>query len=167
MASYAPLFAHVDAWQWTPNLIWFDNLKSFGTPNYYVQQVFGQNHGTTDSADHSERRCQGRARRDLLERLRSTSATHEVIVKLVNPGDDARTFTLTLDGCDGDQRGADRADGPTDVENSIAAPTTVAPRKVTAAPSRSGTPVFSAGTCAARVETAHQLGTCARRTRVS
>jgi alpha-N-arabinofuranosidase len=37
MASYAPLFAHVDAWQWTPDLIWFDNLRSYGTPNYYVQ----------------------------------------------------------------------------------------------------------------------------------
>jgi hypothetical protein len=36
MASYAPLFGHVDAWQWSPNLIWFDNLRSFGTPSYYV-----------------------------------------------------------------------------------------------------------------------------------
>ena len=45
MASYAPLFAHVDAWQWTPNLIWFDNLRSFGTPNYYVQQLFSRNRG--------------------------------------------------------------------------------------------------------------------------
>jgi alpha-N-arabinofuranosidase len=40
MASYAPLFAHVDAWQWTPDLIWFNNLKSFGTANYYVQKLF-------------------------------------------------------------------------------------------------------------------------------
>jgi hypothetical protein len=31
MASYAPLFAHIDGWQWTPNLIWFDNLRSYGT----------------------------------------------------------------------------------------------------------------------------------------
>ncbi|MGI8565497.1 MAG: alpha-L-arabinofuranosidase C-terminal domain-containing protein, partial [Pyrinomonadaceae bacterium] len=46
MASYAPLFAHVDAWQWTPNMIWFDNLRSFGTPNYYVQKMFGANVGT-------------------------------------------------------------------------------------------------------------------------
>ncbi len=45
MASYAPLFAHVDLWQWRPNLIWFDNLKVFGTPNYYVQQLFSRNRG--------------------------------------------------------------------------------------------------------------------------
>jgi alpha-N-arabinofuranosidase len=47
MCSYAPLFAHVDAWQWTPDLIWFDNLSSFGTANYYVQKLFSNNKGTT------------------------------------------------------------------------------------------------------------------------
>jgi alpha-N-arabinofuranosidase len=46
MSSYAPLFAHVDAWQWTPNLIWFDNLRSYGTPSYYVQKLFGANRGS-------------------------------------------------------------------------------------------------------------------------
>jgi alpha-N-arabinofuranosidase len=46
MASYAPLFAHVDAWQWTPDLIWFDNLRSYATPNYYVQQLYSLNKGT-------------------------------------------------------------------------------------------------------------------------
>jgi alpha-L-arabinofuranosidase len=45
LASYAPLFAHVDAWQWTPNLIWTDNLRIHGTPNYYVQQLFSTNRG--------------------------------------------------------------------------------------------------------------------------
>jgi alpha-N-arabinofuranosidase len=45
LSAYAPLLAHVDAWQWTPNLIWFDNLESFGTPSYHVQQLFGANRG--------------------------------------------------------------------------------------------------------------------------
>ena len=45
MASYAPLFGHADAWQWTPNLIWVDNLRLYGTPNYYVQQLFSRNRG--------------------------------------------------------------------------------------------------------------------------
>jgi alpha-L-arabinofuranosidase len=47
MSAYAPLFAHTDAWQWRPNLIWFDNLRSFATPNYYVQQLFAANRGET------------------------------------------------------------------------------------------------------------------------
>ena len=40
MASYAPLFAHIEGWQWTPNLIWLDNLRSYATPDYYVQKLF-------------------------------------------------------------------------------------------------------------------------------
>lgn len=46
MSSYAPLFAHVDAWQWAPDLIWFNSLNSYGTPNYYVQKMFATNKGT-------------------------------------------------------------------------------------------------------------------------
>ncbi|MBN1108079.1 MAG: alpha-L-arabinofuranosidase, partial [Bacteroidales bacterium] len=46
MASYAPLLAHVDAWQWRPDLIWFDNLNVIGTPNYYVQKLFSTHRGT-------------------------------------------------------------------------------------------------------------------------
>ena len=46
MASYAPLLAHVGAWQWRPDLIWFDNLSSIGTPNYYVQKIFSNYKGT-------------------------------------------------------------------------------------------------------------------------
>lgn len=46
MASYAPLFAHIDGWQWTPDLIWVNNLQSYGTPNYYVQKLYSINKGT-------------------------------------------------------------------------------------------------------------------------
>ena len=46
LATYAPLFAHVDAWQWKPDLIWFDNLNVVRTPNYYVQQMYARNSGT-------------------------------------------------------------------------------------------------------------------------
>lgn len=46
MCSYAPLFAHAEGWQWTPDLIWFDNLASYATPNYYVQKLFANYKGT-------------------------------------------------------------------------------------------------------------------------
>ncbi len=46
MCTYAPLFAHVEGWQWRPDLIWMDNLRTLRTPNYYVQQLFAQNAGT-------------------------------------------------------------------------------------------------------------------------
>lgn len=48
MSSYAPLFGHEEAWQWRPNLIWFDNLATYATPNYYVQQLFSRNRGDVE-----------------------------------------------------------------------------------------------------------------------
>ena len=45
-ATYAPLFAHVDGWQWKPDLIWFDNLTSVRSANWYVQMLYGTNRGT-------------------------------------------------------------------------------------------------------------------------
>ncbi len=47
MASYAPLFGHVDGWQWSPDLIWVDNLKVYGTPSYQVQKLYATNNGTS------------------------------------------------------------------------------------------------------------------------
>jgi alpha-N-arabinofuranosidase len=47
MASYAPLFVNVnkDALQWQPDLIGYDASTSYGSPTYYVQRMFANNHG--------------------------------------------------------------------------------------------------------------------------
>ena len=45
MATYAPLFAHVEGWQWRPDLIWFDNLRSMRTASWHVQHLYGQYKG--------------------------------------------------------------------------------------------------------------------------
>jgi alpha-L-arabinofuranosidase len=46
LASYAPLFANVNGIQWHPNLIYYDSSRGmFGTPSYYVQELFSQNRG--------------------------------------------------------------------------------------------------------------------------
>lgn len=46
MATYAPLFAHVEGWQWRPDMIWFDNLRSVPTASYYVQQLYSTYKGS-------------------------------------------------------------------------------------------------------------------------
>ena len=46
MATYAPLLAHVEGWQWRPDLIWFDNLRSVRSCSWYVQSLYGHNKGT-------------------------------------------------------------------------------------------------------------------------
>jgi alpha-L-arabinofuranosidase len=45
MASYAPLFANVNYKRWNPDLINFNSAKVYGTPSYYVQQMFSANRG--------------------------------------------------------------------------------------------------------------------------
>lgn len=45
MSCYAPLFGKTGYNQWQPNLIWFNNSEVFGTPSYYVQQIFSTNIG--------------------------------------------------------------------------------------------------------------------------
>ena len=45
LASYAPLFQHVHYGSWFPNLIIYDNFRSFAIPTYYVWRLFGGNRG--------------------------------------------------------------------------------------------------------------------------
>jgi alpha-L-arabinofuranosidase len=45
LACYAPLFCNVSNQDWTPNLIYFNGTQVYGTPSYYVQQMFSQNRG--------------------------------------------------------------------------------------------------------------------------
>ncbi|AUS81971.1 alpha-N-arabinofuranosidase [Actinoalloteichus sp. AHMU CJ021] len=45
MASYAPLLANVDYVQWSPDLIWFDNHRSWGSTSYETQKLFMTNVG--------------------------------------------------------------------------------------------------------------------------
>lgn len=83
LSSYAPLFAHADAWQWTPDLIWFNNLQSYGTPNYYVQQLFSKNKGThVLNLQENGKPLEGE--NGLYATASLDSASSEVLVKLVN-----------------------------------------------------------------------------------
>jgi alpha-L-arabinofuranosidase len=95
MASYAPLFSNTEAWQWTPDLIWVDSLRVSLTPNYFVQQLFSCHRG--DEVLPVE--IGGLGNSPALY----ASATHddqagEIILKIVNPGDNARDVKINLAG---------------------------------------------------------------------
>ncbi|MBD2724650.1 alpha-L-arabinofuranosidase C-terminal domain-containing protein [Hymenobacter armeniacus] len=97
MASYAPMLAHVDAWQWTPNLIWFDNLTAYGTVNYYVQTLFAQNKGTAVLPV----QLPGNAKNgtdNLFASAVADAPTGDVIVKLVNYAATPRAVKVNLAG---------------------------------------------------------------------
>jgi alpha-L-arabinofuranosidase len=46
MSCYAPLWANVNGVQWTPDLIGYNNIGSYGSPSYYAQVMLANNHGT-------------------------------------------------------------------------------------------------------------------------
>ena len=99
MTCYAPLLGHEEAWQWRPDLIWFDNLKSYGSVNYHVQKLFSRNPGTHMLP------CQVSGVPVINEKSRvlNVSTTwdqdaQEVIVKAVNVGERSLTATMDLQG---------------------------------------------------------------------
>ncbi|MGZ3922389.1 MAG: alpha-L-arabinofuranosidase C-terminal domain-containing protein [Flavisolibacter sp.] len=83
MASYAPLFAHADGWQWTPDLIWVNNLQSYGTPDYQVQKLFSLNKGSKVVSITSNNKVIA-GQDSLYASAVIDTKTNELILKLVN-----------------------------------------------------------------------------------
>jgi len=129
MASYAPLFAHVDGWQWTPDLIWVDNLRVNGTPNYYVQKLFSVNKGTNVvPALRNNKTLAGED--SLYASAVIDKATGELIVKMVNVSATAQSVQLRIEGVKRLAGSATltvlRGDG-LDAVNNLGAPAVVSP----------------------------------------
>lgn len=97
MASYAPLFAHIDAWQWAPDMIWVDNLNCYGTPDYYVQKLFSTNKGTDVLAT----KLDGKniiGQDGLYASTVSDAVSKEVIIKISNTTNKAQKINFDLEG---------------------------------------------------------------------
>lgn len=97
MASYAPLFAHIDGWQWAPDLIWVNNLQSYGTPDYYVQKLFSLNKGSKVVPITLNNDVVA-GQDSLYASACIDAATKELIIKVVNASDKPQVNTLQLDG---------------------------------------------------------------------
>ncbi|MDD2601863.1 MAG: alpha-L-arabinofuranosidase C-terminal domain-containing protein [Prevotella sp.] len=96
-ATYAPLFAHVDGWQWRPDLIWFNNLKSVRSVNWYVQMLYGTNTGTNVlSLTEDGKPLTGQD--ELYASAVYDKVTKQYIVKIVNTGDNAQQISLNFKG---------------------------------------------------------------------
>lgn len=93
MTSYAPLFAHADGWQWTPDLIWFNNLQSYATPNYYVQKLFSNNKGSDLlRMYHNKKSVSGQDK--LYATAVKDNKNDEVIIKIVNTDSKEKTIEI-------------------------------------------------------------------------
>jgi len=98
MASYAPLFANAEGWQWTPDLIWVDNLRSYGTPDYYVQKLYSLNKGTKVIPITLNNDVVAGQRDSLYASAVIDAKTNNVIIKLVNASNKSQTNTINLAG---------------------------------------------------------------------
>ncbi len=107
MATYAPLFAHVEGWQWRPDAIWYDNLRSFNSSSYYVQQLYSLNKGTNVvQLTMRGKPVAGNPDQDgLFASAVYDKNTDEIIVKVVNTSDNDQPVSLNLKGMKGKHEG--------------------------------------------------------------
>ncbi|MCS2582860.1 carbohydrate binding domain-containing protein [Bacteroides sp. BFG-551] len=100
MATYAPLFAHVEGWQWRPDMIWFDNLNSVRTTSYYVQQLFAHNKGTNvlPLTMNKKNVTGAEGQNGLFASAVYDKDKNELIVKVVNTSNTAQPISLNFEG---------------------------------------------------------------------
>ncbi len=130
MASYAPLFANTDAWQWTPDLIWVNSLNICETPNYYVQQMFSCNRGDEVlpvELEGMEMSVSGV--QNLYASATRDEKAGEIILKIVNPRHEEQNVHIVLAGAQNVSNNADEVvlSGPLDGQNSMDQPKQICP----------------------------------------
>ena len=97
MTAYAPLLAHKDAWQWNPDMIWFNNLEAMPTPNYFVQQTFSLNKG--DRVLSIQENSQNLTGQDsLYSSVTIDDTAKTLLIKLVNTSKKKKTVSLKTNG---------------------------------------------------------------------
>lgn len=96
-ATYAPLFAHVDGWQWKPDLIWFDNLNSVRSANWYVQMLYGTHKGT-NMLKVTENGANVEGSNGLYASAVYDKIKKQYIVKVGNSAANAQQVTINLNG---------------------------------------------------------------------
>ncbi len=94
MASYAPLLARIGYVQWAPDMIWFDAKTAYGSPSYHVQKLFARNMGGHTLKMLPESGAAELEERKLFVVASYDNATEEVILKIVNAGEEAVTLEL-------------------------------------------------------------------------
>ena len=136
MATYAPLFAHVESWQWRPDLIWYDNLRSVRSVSYYVQQLYGLYKGThVLSLTMDKRAVTGAEGQDgLFASAVVDKDKNQYIVKVANTSDKAQSIQLTFDGMKKKAaltagRCIKLASPDPDKDNSLDAPSAIVPQE--------------------------------------
>lgn len=140
MATYAPLFAHVEGWQWRPDLIWYDNLRSVRTCSYFVQQLYSTHKGTNvlTLLDENKKPVAGNEDQDgLYASAVYDKETNSVIVKVVNITKEMKHVCIHFNGLKKNQTMDEgecirfHSDNP-DIDNTLQNPAAILPRTLPA-----------------------------------
>ena len=137
MATYAPLFAHVEGWQWRPDMIWYDNTRMFKSVSYYVQQMYAMNKGThVLSLLMDKKPVAGQEGQDgLFASSVFDKDANEVVVKVINTSKQAQPVALNLLGMKGESQATTLTlswSGSMDDENTLDNPEKITPKAGTA-----------------------------------
>lgn len=95
MSCYAPLFARVGYTQWSPDLIWFDDVSCYGSPSYYVQKLNSNNLGDYNVKTTIE---DGSDTNGIFTNTSYDVHSGKLIVKAVNTTDSDISLKLGFDG---------------------------------------------------------------------
>jgi alpha-N-arabinofuranosidase len=100
MASYAPLLTNVNpgGLQWDTDLIGYDAMRSYGSPSYYAQVMFGSYLGSETPATKLEGAGTDEAGRKLFYSVTRDAAKKKIYVKLVNASTTAQVLEIELPG---------------------------------------------------------------------
>ncbi len=136
MTTPAPLFAHVDGWQWRPDQIWYDQTQMFKTVSYYVQQMYATNAGTNvlKLTMNKQAVANQDGQNGLFASAAFDSKTGEVIIKVANTSKQEQPVSFNLQGMKGERTAQTLTlthDGMDD-ENSICKPELITPQQGTA-----------------------------------
>ncbi len=131
MATYAPLFAHVEGWQWRPDLIWFDNNDCVRTSSYYVQQLYCQNRGDRVLPLSMDGKPVAGLEGQNGLFASAVSDGDDIVVKIANTGEVSQPFTLNISGVKESKPlrylTSTRLSAADDAENTIERPDVVVP----------------------------------------
>jgi alpha-L-arabinofuranosidase len=135
MTTPAPLFAHVDGWQWRPDQIWYDNTDMFKTVSYYVQQMYSTNAGTNVLSLTMDKKpvANQAGQNGLFASAAYDSKTDEVIIKIANTSKTSQPVSFNLTGMKGTRTAQTLTlfHNGMDDENTICKPELITPQKGT------------------------------------
>ena len=132
LSAYAPMLAHIEGWQWRPDLIWYDNVRLFKSCSYYVQQMYASNKGTNVIPMTMDGKFVAgqEGQEGLFASAVYDKPSKTYIVKVINTSDKPKQISINIDGLKGEKTAKTLTLTSTnmDAENTLDNPELITPK---------------------------------------